>query len=264
MDLRYAIRGFFRQPWFTAGAIATLAVGIGVNSTIFTLANGALFRAMPGIVDPGRLVWISTTALGRDVRASYPDFLDYAEGTRDLIDAFAFQPAPLSMGTGEEPQRIRGHLVTGRYFEALGIRPALGRLLDQTDERPDGPHAVVVSHLLWQRLFRGSPEAIRRTLTLNGSTFDVVGVAPEHFAGPALGEAADVWLSVAMAPVLRSADRDLLVRRDAGWLLMMGRLRPGVAVRSMEAAARTVAAGIEQAYPNPDMPRGVSIRPAGW
>src|SRR5688572_19488982 len=124
--MKYALRTLLRQPLFTLTAVVTLALGIGVNSTIFTLANGVLFRPLPGIAHPDQLVWISsgsrTAGGGKDV--SYPDFVDYREATGDVFsNVIAFRSTPLNLG-GNEPQRVRGQFVSGDYFAALGVEAA--------------------------------------------------------------------------------------------------------------------------------------------
>ena len=251
--MRYAIRSLLRQPLFTLSAVATLALGIGVNSTIFTLANAALFRGTPGITAPERLAWISSVwrDRGREVGMSYPDYADFREATRDVFAGiFAFRPTPLSLGSGGEPQRIRGHLVTGSYFETLGVTPVVGRLITADDDRTGAPPTAVIGYRLWHERFAASPGITASTVALNGRQFVVIGVAPEHFTGPALGEAADVWLPVALAPDVRSNDRDILTNRGSSWLLVMGRLRDNVTIARAGASVSAVASRLEQAYPD--------------
>lgn len=256
------MRSLVRQPLFTLSAIATLALGIGANSTIFTFANAALFAGMPGITAPERLAWISSVRRdhGREGGMSYPDYVDYREATRDAFDdIFAFRPAPLSLGSGGEPQRIRGHLVTGSYFETLGIRPAAGRLIDAADDRHGEAPVAVISYRLWRERFEQSPDISGAMVTLNARQFVVVGVAPEHFTGPALGEAADVWLPMALAADLRTSDKDILQERGSSWLLVMGRLRDDVTVEHARLAVSAVASQLERAYPESNANRLATV-----
>ena len=258
--MRYALRSLRRQPLFTVSAVATLALGIGVNSTIFTFANAAFFRAMPGIVLAKDLVWVSSVwrDRGRKVAMSYPDFVDYREGTRDLFtDLFAFRPMPLSLGTGE-PRRIRGHFVTGSYFQGLGVAPAIGRLVVPDDDRP-GALTVVISHQLWLERFGGSRDVLSSTIVLNGRQFAVIGVAPERFTGPALGDAADVWVPMSVLPDVRTSDRHILTERGASWLLVMGRLREGATIGRAQLAANTIAPRLEQMYPESNKNRLIVV-----
>src|SRR5262245_45130054 len=136
-DFKYALRSLSRNPVFAAGATATLALGIGVNTTIFSLANAALFRPMPGIAARPQLVWVSGVWRDRDRSGgmSYLEFLDYRNQSGDVFsNTFAFGPASFSLGSGGDPQRIRGHFVSGAYFDGLGVMPAAGRLLQPSDD----------------------------------------------------------------------------------------------------------------------------------
>ena len=263
--MRYAMRSLLRRPLFTLTAVATLALGIGVNSTIFTFANAAFFRGMPGIAAPERLAWVSSVwrDRGREVGMSYPDYADYREVTRDVFaDMFAFRAVPMSLGSGGEPQRIRGHLVTGTYFDTLGVTPAAGRLIAAADDRAGGSAVAVIGHRLWRERFAAATDLTASTVTLNGRQFAVVGVAPEHFTGPALGEAADVWLPMAIAAELRTNDRDILANRGSSWLLVMGRLRDRITIADARAAVSTVASRLEQAYPDSNTNRLATVSSA--
>jgi predicted permease len=265
MDLKYACRSLRRQPVFAVGAIATLALGIGVNSTIFTFADAALLRTMPGIANPDQLVWVSALWMdrGRQVGLSYPEYIDYLQGTTaQFSQLFAFRSMPVSLGSGGDPQRVRGQLVTGSYFSALGVLPAAGRLIAPDDDRGDSPPAVVVSHRLWQERFGVSAELVGTAISINGRRLTVIGVAPDGFYGPALGESADVWIPLAHLSQVRTADRELLTQRGASWLSVMGRLRPGVSISSARTALTTVASRLELAYPNRSERRGVLVSSA--
>jgi predicted permease len=265
MDLKFAVRSLMRQPVFAVGAIATLALGIGVNSTIFTFANAALFRAMPGIADPGQLVWISAVwrDRGRPVGMSFPEYSDYRSAADSpFSDMLAFRTTPLSLGSGGEPLRVAGQLVSGSYFSGLGVLPATGRLITAHDDQPGAATVAVLSHRLWQQRFNASPETIGSTITINGQAASVLGVAPQGFHGPALGEAADLWMPLADLPRIRTADRELLTERGSSWLTVMGRLRPGASARGAQAALSTIAAGLERTYPDASANRSVLVTSA--
>src|SRR5262245_58434824 len=156
-DLKFAVRSLSRSPLFTLGALAALAVGIGANSTIFALSDALLFRAAPAIVHPEELVWVSGAWRDRAQPGgvSYPDYRDYRDASHDVFtNTLAFRPTPLSLGSGGDPERLRGQIVTGSFFSTLGVQAALGRLLGPDDDR--GRPAVVLSHRLWQRRFGAS------------------------------------------------------------------------------------------------------------
>ena len=259
--MKYALRTLLRQPLFTLSAVVTLALGIGVNSTIFTFANGALFRPLSGIANPDRLVWITSASptMGGGNNVSYPDFVDYRDATRQVFsDMIAFRPSPLSLGTGE-PQRIRGHFVSGDYFTTLGARTAAGRVLSPADDRPGAAPTVVISHRLWREQFAESAQILSSTITVNGRVVAVVGVVADDFVGPALGEAADAWLPLSVMPSIRSSERGILTDRGTSGLLVIGRLRDDASRGNAQAAMTAVAARLEQAYPETNKGRHAVI-----
>lgn len=266
-DITFACRSLARVPLFTAGAVITLALGIGVNSTIFTLASAALFRPLPGIVEPARLAWLTAVVRdsGREMEVSYPDYLDVRDATADVFsDVAAFRPTPLSLGSGGEPQRLQGHVVSGSYFGTLGVAPANGRLIDETDDRRGAARAVaVISHRLWQQRFGGDAGMLSQSIVINGRALSVIGIAPRGFTGPAIGEGADVWIPMALWPELRASDRGLLDDRASAWLLAIGRLRPGMSPARAQAPLTAASTRLAQAYPDTNRDRVVSLSAVG-
>ena len=266
-DIRYALRALARDRLFTLGAVATLALGIGVNSTIFTLANGALFRGMPGLSEPERLAWVSAVMRtnGRAAGLSYPDYADTRDATGDVFGGLAaFRPTPISLASGGDPQRVRGHLITGSYFETLGVIPAAGRFVNDADDGRGAAAAVaVISYRLWQQRFGGSADLLRQTIIINGRACAIVGVAPRGFSGPALGEGADVWLPMSLWPALHAAEARLLDERGSAWLMVVGRLRPGVSMARAQASLLAVSTRLEQVYPDTNRDRILTVAAAG-
>jgi predicted permease len=264
-DLKYALRTLARARAFTAGAVAILALGIGVNSTVFTIADAMLFRPVRGIAEPAGLVWVSSGWRGgaRVSGGSYPDFADYRDASRDLFTALvAYRSMPLSLGSGGEPQRIRGQLVDGSFFAALGVRPAAGRLISAEDDVRGGARSVaVLSDRLWRQRFDGSTSVLQQPIVINGRQFDVIGVAQPGFAGPALGEAADVWLPLARWPAIKAAEANPLDERGSTALQAIGRLRPGVTLARAQSALDAVAARLEATYPETNRDRTVVVSP---
>src|SRR5215471_16954486 len=170
-DVRYGLRLLRRSPLFTATAVLSLAIGIGANTTIFSVANTLLLRSLPGLADPARLVDIGRTQNGKDFDTiSYPNFRDARERSTTIADVYAYriEPQPMSLGGEHDAERIYGTPVSGSYFRALGTTAARGRLLNDEDDRPDGPHVVVISYELWQRRFGGNADAVGRVVTING------------------------------------------------------------------------------------------------
>ena len=251
-DLRYAARTLLRNPLFTAGAVLTLAIGIGVNSTIFTLADAMLFKPMPGVQSPSELVWISGLwrDTGRSTGMSYPEFVEYAARSGAAFSSvLAFGPASFSVAGGAEPRRVRGHVVSGSYFTALGITPALGTLPQPGDDVSGAEPRVVLGYRLWQRQFGGDRDLVRRHIVINGQPILVAGVAPNGFVGPERGQPADLWIPIASLPRTNAAQARWLDEPGTFWLRVMGRLRSGTSARQAEPIVTTIAAALEHDYP---------------
>ena len=255
-DFRYAIRSLAKTPGFTVVAILTLALGIGANSSVFTLVNAALFRPVPAPHSDQLVRLAATRAEGPSRRAtsfrrafSYPEFRDYTTQLRSLASLAAFQDIPLSLGSGGEPERTKGLITSATYFRVLGFRPAAGRFFNSEDDVPGATPVTVISHALWQRRFGSAPDLVGRAITINGRPFTVIGVAPERFAGTELGLAIELWVPFASARVAMPDGGTLLEDRTAPWLRAFGRLGPGVTLDQADAEARTIATRLATAYP---------------
>jgi putative ABC transport system permease protein len=265
-DLRFAIRALGHSKLFAASAVLTLALGIGVNTTIFALANGALFRSRPGIQAADRVAWIATVfqPSGRRGGMSYPDFLDYRDGTtRVFTDVAGYSNVPISLGSGGEPERVRGQMVTGSYFEMLGVAMGRGRALTRADDIRGGQMVAVISDRLWKRRFGRSPDVLRTPVVLNGRDVAVVGIAGPAFTGPAIGDAADIWMPMALWPDVRVSDRTLLDSRGSSWLSVLARLKPDVSLGQAQAAVSATSAQLAARYPDVDRERGALVVGAG-
>jgi hypothetical protein len=157
-DIRYALRMLLRSPLFTAVSVLSLAIGIGANSTIFSLANGLLLRPRAGLADPDRLVDIGRSTRGHGFdNASYANYADLRERNTVFTDvaAYRIEPRPYSLMGPAGAERVYGVTVSGNYFSVLGAQPATGRFFGADEDRAGGPRAVVISHRLWQRRFGG-------------------------------------------------------------------------------------------------------------
>ncbi len=262
-DLKYAIRSLSRSPIFAIGAIATLALGIGVNSTIFTLADNALFRPMPAIAAPSELVWVSGLwrTTGRTGGMSYLEYVDFHNHTTDVFSGLlAFAPASFSLGSGGEPLRIRGHLVSASYFATLGIRPKDGRTVQPSDHEAGAPPVAVISHRLSQQRFGGQiPE---RPILVNGRDVTVVGIAPIGFVGPELGQSADIWMPISALPIINATQGAWLTERGTLWLRVIGRQRPGVSVQQAQAVVTAIATTLETEHPKTNANRTAVVSSA--
>ena len=262
-DLKYAIRLLVRNPLFALTAIVSLAIGIGANTTIFTVANSLLFRPPAGVADPGRLVDVGRSQNGEGFdNNSYPNFLDLRSRNRVFEDVYAYRfgAEPLSLGGPDGAERIFGDMVTVNFFTVLGTRPYLGRLFSTFDsEQPGAAPVVVLSHRFWTRRFNADASVVGRALTLNSRTFTVIGVAPEGFVGTTI-LTADVWVPLTMVGELsprRSAE--ILNSRESVWLIMGARLKPGVTLQQANADATSIGHALEREFPEANRGRGIRV-----
>jgi macrolide transport system ATP-binding/permease protein len=245
-DLRYGARMLLRNPTFTGVATLTLALGIGVNTTIFTLFYSVALRPLP-VKDPASVVNVYQTFTGENSRRvsgnecllSYPEYLNYRDQSRVFsgLAAYAYTSLTLSVS---ETERVSGLLVSDNYFSVLGAEVALGRLLVVNECQATGgcPRAVL-SWGFWQRRFGGDPYLIGKTLTINRQPFTIVGIAARDFRGADF-EVPDVWIPLMMRDELTAGD-DYLPLRDCSWLYIMGRLKPGVRLKQAQAEMSLVA-----------------------
>jgi putative ABC transport system permease protein len=264
-DARYALRLLSKSPLFTATAALSLAIGIGANTAIFSIASALLLRPLPGIADAGRLVDIGRSDDGRGFDShSYPNYLDIRQRTTTLEGVFAYriEPEPMSLTEGGDAERIYGSVVSANYFEVLGTRPHAGRLLrDEDDAERGGSPVAVISRGLWERRFAADPAMVGCDITLNGSRFTVVGIAPAGFQGNTILRS-DVWIPMSMlTQAVPRMNASILGSRFASWLFLGGRLKPGVTVGQANAEAQAIAAQLEQEFPRDNRGRGLAVLP---
>jgi predicted permease len=258
-DVRYALRALARSPGFTAVAIATLALGIGANTAIFSIVDAVMIRPVPGLREPGRLVWITNRRKGRPQPLSYPDYLDQRRRSGAFTGVFAFDRRAVHVATGGEAERVEAEIVTPEFFTVLGVPPARGRVFVSDESRP----VAVLSHAYWQRRFGARPDAVGSALTINARPYTIVGVAPPGFHGLDVERFPDIYVS--LPAFLQASTRGEIHRRDSSWLYVMGRLAPGVSLERANAdvvrVSRQVSA--ERAAKLRDLTAGVE-RMRGW
>ena len=271
-DVRYAARMLLKTPGFTAVAVVSLGLGIGVNTAIFSLVDKALIRKLP-VEEPDRLVIVNASrGQGVSANSNYPDFADY----RDRNDVFeglvCYTQRALTLSEGRQAERIQGMIVSGNYFTALRVRPALGRGFLPEEDKTSGTHPVVVlSYGLWQRRFGADPGVVGTSVNLNGHPFTVVGIAPPEFSGTIAGSAPDVYVPIMMmGQVSPSSNMDLLFgprsRSLSGWLQILGRLKPGVSAEQAAAAMTALGSQVARAHPGADgtPTSGAEVPVGGW
>ncbi len=237
-DLRFAVRHLLRRPASTLVVVLTLAVGVGANASMFTLVDAMLFRPAPW-GQTGRLLWI-TTVRGHAGSVSYPDYLAYRDRATTFDGVVAFGGNGVAVGA-PHPERVLGGLVSGNYFDVLGIRPALGRTLTPADDGAPGAQAVVVlSDAFWRSHFGADPGVVDRSVAINGRPFRIVGVAQAGFTGVAYGDdPEDLWMPLAMTPV--AIPEGVSLASGAAWLRVVGRLRATASAGQADAEVRVIA-----------------------
>ncbi|MDH3272231.1 MAG: ABC transporter permease, partial [Gemmatimonadota bacterium] len=270
-DLRYALRGLVRAPGFAVVAIATLALGIGVNSSIFSLVNAVLLRPLP-VESPEELVDIyghSATSTSHDSN-SYPNYLDYREQSRTLSGIAGYSNFFANLSIDGSSELVVGELVTEDYFSVLGVQPAVGRAFVREEfSLPSAFPVAVLSHVFWQTRFGGDPAILDRTLRLNGTTYTIVGVAPESFGGMFPAVTAQMWIPTSMVeevePLGNNRNSGPLIgetrldQRARHWMWLRGRMRPDTDVRQVRAELEGIAARLADQYPDTNERERVTV-----
>ena len=234
-DVRQAWRMIWRMPGLAAVVIVSLGVGIGVNTAVFSWIQAMVLEPIPGIVDAGGVQRVEPRAdTGSYPGASWAEYRDLRDRMRTLPDLFAFRMVPFNVGESGRPERTPGLLVSGNYFSALGLRPALGRFLRADEvERAGGAPVVVISHSYWQTRYDGDASVLGRTIRVNERPLTIVGVTPTGFQGTITMLAFDLWVPATMAPELLAGSRELEDRGQRDYAVA-GRLAP----RTSRAAAQ--------------------------
>jgi putative ABC transport system permease protein len=251
-DIRYGARSLLKRPGFTAIALIALALGIGANTAIFSLVNAVLLRPLP-FAEPDRLVWVFGNIRNGGNRASVAplDFLDYRTQNTTFEEFAALFSFPLALNlTGNgEPERLSATGVTGNYFQALGVKAALGRTFQLENESTGHDQVAVLSYGLWQKRFGGDAAIVNKTFTLDGRKFEVMGVMPQDFSFP---QTAELWV-----PINFNYSPDMK-QRKAHFMRPIGRLKPGVTLAQAQADTDVIARRLEAQYP--DTNTGWSLR----
>jgi predicted permease len=258
-DLRYALRTLRHNPGFAVVAIISLALGIGANAAIFSFADYVLLRPLPVPNTSGLLV-VSSQFRGENItgftnlsNVSYPDFDDLRKKSDSFagLTAWQFFSFGFAPDKADLPQMKFGVLVSGNFFSVLGVNPVLGRGFRADEDKVPGRDAVVVlGHDLWETEFASNPDVIGRTIFLNGLPFTAVGIVPESFRGPYAFLRSDLYVPLAMQPVLagESGQSELEMRGLRG-MTVFGRLKPGVGLGQAQAEVRVISQQLAQAYP---------------
>jgi predicted permease len=255
-DLRYALRGLHRNAGFTAFAVAIMGLGIGASATVFSVVDALLLRPLP-FAEPERLVWVanhdSSGLSGQTTQVGH--LLDLREQNQSFAALgayFAFYGVGDNLLSGKgEPERLSGVPVSDNFFQVLGVKPQIGRLFTAEECKWNGPKAVLLSHGFWERRFAADPGIVGRTLTINEQPVTVAGVLPESFDMGSVfapGSHFDLYMPFPLSPE---------TNRWGNTMAIVGRLKPGVTVRSAQSEIRTLAQRITAAHPERNEFEGV-------
>jgi predicted permease len=252
-ELRYAVRRLRQRPTFLLTAVLSLGLGIGFGTVIFNFVSFLLLRPLP-IDRPDQVVSLD---FGRGPAVSFPNYIDIRDRNSVFSAVSALRVVPMSMSSGAGNMRLWGYLVTGNYFDLLGIRAFRGQLFSGADDQKAGAHPVaVISFGCWQRRFGGDPNVVGRTVRINGHTFTVVGITPPAFVGTEVFFASEIWVPMSMIREIEGRDwRDSRSVLNA-WAI--ARLRPGMSMPQAESQLRLLAKQMGQEHP--DVNEGIQIR----
>jgi predicted permease len=269
-DLRHGLRLARTSPVLVTTAVASLALGIGATVAMFALVNAVLLRPVP-VESAEELVFLYTGTEESPYQVfSYPDFVDFRDGSSAFRGLAAFGEIDVSLSSDGSPEEIRGLTASGTFFDVLGVEAALGRVFTAEDDRSPGEHPVLVlSHAFWERRFGGDPGVVGREVAINGRPYVVLGVAPRGFHGPLVLESFDLYVPMMMQAHVRppragfsgEMNPDLLGRRSASWLSAVGRLAPGVSLEEAESSLRSASARLEEEHPETNRGERASLYP---
>ena len=261
-DLRHSIRALRKTPVFSIAATLTLALGLGVNISVFTVMNAALLESLP-VRQPDRLVHVfSWTEKGDEhFDFSYPLYVDLRDGARALSGLAAYASNNVGLSRADRSDRVVAEFVSSNYFSVLGVDLIAGPGLAGRDELPGGPSTIVISERLWRTFFANDPSAVGQELSVNGKRFTVVGIAPGTFVGVLRGQRADVWMALPQFTAVRNRPDTLMRSRESSWLSLVGRLAPGATGEQAAAELTGVGSGLNVINAGPGFI--ARTRPAG-
>lgn len=251
-DIRYGARMLLKSKGLTIIAVLSLAVGIGANTAIFGIVNAVLFRARP-VANPDQLVELYKGRADQPYQStSYPSYLDFRQRNQVFTDLAGYGVSQFKLGGADQVEQIWGEVVTGNYFQVLGVQPVLGRAFLPEEDRTPGTNPVaIIGYGLWQRRFNSDPQLIGKTITLNNQTLTVIGVAPREYTGMFRGLSAEIWVPAMMRPALEgSKDLAFVNSRGSSWLVLVGRLKPGTTIDQARARFDLLIREMKEAHPD--------------
>ena len=271
-DVRHGARVLRKSPGFSAVAVLSLALGIGANTTIFTVVNAILLHPLP-VKDISQVVELDTIdtkthvgfANATKLGLSFRNFQDYRKQNEVLSGVTCVIPLALTWSGGAEAQQVNGQMVSANYFDVLGMQPAAGRFfLPDEDTKLSGNNVAVISYSFWTNKLGSDPNEIGKTLTLNAMPYTVIGVASKGFKGTfTFGTAEQIWIPTSMYPqVLTGFAKEFFNdRRFLNTAAVVGRLKPGIGMNQAEASLKTIASQLERDFPKDNGGRSIALTP---
>src|SRR5438105_4975909 len=262
-DLRFGFRMLRRSPGFSILAILCLTLGIGTNAAVFSWIEGILIRPYPLVAHQDRMFALIGTTRGaqQGTPLSYPDFLDL-EKNSTLFESFIVDKIMgTTLSVGDRAERAVGGIVSANYFDALGVRPIMGRGFKSEEGEGRNAHPVtVISYQTWKDRYKGDPEVIGKTQYLNGVQHTIIGVAPEKFYGTFVGYSFNFWVPTSMQETFDSTGYKM-EDRGARWIESYAFLKPGVSREQAQSELNAVATRLEKDYPETNRGQGFQILP---
>jgi putative ABC transport system permease protein len=252
-DAQYGLRLLLRRPGFTIVAVVTLALGIGANTALFSVAHAVLLKPLP-YTDPDRLVTVTENNLGRgwtSFSVAPANFVDWRAQSQSFASLAAYSSRALNSSGAGTPERLQGLAGTVGFYEMVDARPAVGRLFRLEEYEPGKNLVVLLSHGFWQRAFGGNPNVVDQTIVLNGQSYTIVGVLDESWRFG--GRQSSVFTPYAMAP-------DEAQSRGGHYLSVLGRLKPGVSIDRAQAEMTALATRLDEAYPATNKGWGIVVK----
>ena len=251
-DIRYAVRVLVKNPLFTGVVVVTLALGIGLNTAVFSVIDGLLLRPLPGTRAPNELVQLYRTYRGENFGSSsiphYFDVRDRSGNTFSGVTLWSFET--MNLATGGRNERVLGVMASANHFSVLGVNAALGRTFVPAEDTGRGAHPVaVLSWSTWKGAFGGDPKIVGRTIVLNGRSYSVIGVAPQEFRGAQPLVIPAMWVPLTQYDDIRPGQRDGYTNRSSNSFNLVARLKPGVTLAQANAQMKALIAGLRAEHP---------------
>lgn len=262
-DVRYGARKLGRNPGLTVVAVLSIALGISANTTVFSWIHRTLFYPMGAVERGEEIVTLNTrTASGEFLNSSYPDFRDFRDKAKSLAGVLAFEDRPLNLGNAREARIVWAQLVSGNFFDVLGVKPLHGRFFNEEEkaEVPGKQPVAILSEGVWRARFGGDLRILGQTVRVNNSSFTVIGITPATFRGTAFGLRVDLYLPLMMSRVLMGSDRWLEIRSSRP-LHLLARLGPDASLEEARAELQTIAQQLAQEYPSSNRDISATLTP---